>query len=152
VICNFPKATNDTSVFLACATDSFNLNSLVDGYNFAARWNTAKPQSVVAGQYELRINNAGKCLDTLLATVTLEVAVWTGTASSNWHNASNWNMGKIPGPITHVIIPVSTPHPCVISDEDAACTSLQAKGSGNFTISNNRQLYVNGICKTLPSQ
>jgi len=152
VICNFPKAGNDTTVFIACANDSFSLNSLVENYSYAARWNTARPQAVTTGQYELRINNAGKCLDTSIAIVKLDVANWTGTVSDNWHEAGNWSTGKIPSPTTHVVIPASTPNPCIISNEDAVCMSLQAKNSGNFKIINNRQLFVNGTCTVLPSQ
>jgi hypothetical protein len=150
VICNYPKATADTVVFLPCSNSAFNLTTLVENYNFAARWNTARPDSAIAGTYELRINNAGKCLDTMQAVVRLDVATWTGAASSNWHDAANWSTNRVPGVLTHVIIPAGAPNPCMVSTADAVCASVQARTGGNIRTQNGRLLFINGRCTELP--
>ena len=36
--------------------------------------------------------------------------IWTGTASSEWYNSSNWNISSVPGNSTDVVIPASAPH------------------------------------------
>jgi hypothetical protein len=151
VLCNYPKATADTVVFLPCSNSAFDLTTLVENYNFAARWNTARPDSAVAGTYELRINNAGKCLDTMQAVVRLDVATWTGAMSTNWHDAANWSTNQVPGVFTHVIIPSATPNACIISTMDAVCASVQARTGGNIRIENDRLLLINGRCTQLPA-
>ncbi len=151
VICNYPKATADTIVFLPCSNNAFDLTTLVENYNFAARWNTARPDSAVAGTYELRINNAGKCLDTMQAVVRLDVATWTGAVSTNWHDAANWSTNRVPGVVTHVIIPSGTPNACVVSTSDAVCASVQARTGGNIRTQNGRLLFINGRCTQLPA-
>lgn len=151
VICNYPKATADTIVFLPCGDSFFNLTTLVENYNFAARWNTSRPDSVFAGTYELRINNAGKCLDTMTAVVRLDVATWTGAVSTNWHDAANWNTNQVPGLVTHVIIPSGTPNACIVSTADAVCASVQARTGSNIRTQNGRLLFINGNCTQLPS-
>ncbi|MES2774423.1 MAG: hypothetical protein V4722_09575 [Bacteroidota bacterium] len=35
----------------------------------------------------------------------LEVANWTGTVSNEWNTPNNWNINKVPGTLTHVIVP-----------------------------------------------
>lgn len=150
VLCKFPNIEGDTTVFLLCSNDSVNLNDLVGNYNFAGRWNTMNPTSAGPGTYNLLINNAGKCLDTATVLVKLDVVVWTGTADDNWHNAANWQGGKIPTEVSHVIIPGNTPHGCVLKEADASILSLQAKSAGNIEILNERNLLIAGNCISLP--
>ncbi|WP_416438633.1 hypothetical protein [Phnomibacter sp. MR] len=150
VICNYPKATADTTVFLPCSNNAFNLISLVENYSFAARWNTTRPDSVVSGTYELRINNAGKCLDTMQVIVQLDVATWTGATGSNWHDATNWSTNRVPGVLTHVIIPTGAPNSCIVSAADAVCASVQARTGGTIRTQNGRLLFINGRCTQLP--
>ena len=87
--------------------------------------------------------------DTAVVFVKQEVAVWTGTISSDWHNTANWNHSKVPTLTVHVIIPAGTPNLCEISNADAAAASVQAL-SGNFSIINNRKLLIAANCPTLP--
>ncbi len=150
VLCNFPRIEGDTSVFLLCSNDAINLDSLVFNYNFAARWNTTRPDSAVAGVYELRINNAGKCLDTATVNVKLDVVRWTGTADNNWHNTANWNTGSIPTEVSHVIIPGGTPHPCEIFEQDAEAASVQARTGSVVRTIGSRVLVIGGTCAVLP--
>lgn len=149
-LCKFPNIEGDTTLFLKCLNDTVNLNQLVGNFNFAGRWNTANPTSVGPGNYELRINNAGKCLDTATVIVQLEVATWLGTQSSNWHQASNWSTGKVPTAITHVIVPNGTPFACIISEQDATCASVQARTGGALQALPGRNLFIQGLCAALP--
>jgi hypothetical protein len=151
VICNFPKIEGDAVVFLLCPSDVVDLDSMINNYNFAARWNTPRPDSAGAGLYELRINNAGKCLDTATVEVKLDVVKWLGTVDNNWHNPSNWNTGKVPTEVSHVIIPGGTPHPCEIFAADAKAASVQAQPNGIIRTIGSRVLLINGTCAQLPS-
>lgn len=49
--------------------------------------------------------------------------VWTGTTSTDWFTASNWNLGSVPDATTDVTIPNVTNDP-VINGADAAAKSL----------------------------
>lgn len=151
VICTYPAISGDTSVFLQCSNDLFNLDSLVFNYNFAGRWNTPDPSAVIAGTYELRINNAGKCLDTATVHVMLDVATWMGAVSDDWHTAANWNTNRVPTGVTHVIIPNGTANACLVKNEDAVCASVQARTGGNIQTINNRILFIQGRCASLPT-
>jgi hypothetical protein len=151
VICNYPKIDGDTTLFLKCSDDVANLNELVMNYNFAGRWNTANPTAAGPGNYELRINNAGKCLDTAVVIVKLDVVRWTGTVDNNWHNPANWNTGYIPTEVSHVIVSQATPHPCEIFEMDATAASVQAIGNAVIRTIGGRRLFINGTCTSLPS-
>jgi hypothetical protein len=151
VICNYPKIEGDTIIFLKCSNDVVNLNNLVENYNFAGRWNTANPTTAGPGNYELRINNAGKCLDTAYVTVALDVITWNGNTSSDWHNAINWTPAKIPGPLSHVIVPGGRPNPCIIQTADAEAASVQTRTGATVNTANERKLTINGTCISLPN-
>lgn len=150
VLCNFPKTDGDTTIYLPCSNDIVDLTTLVFQTNYSAKWNTPNPQSVGAGTYELRINNSGKCLDTAMVIVNLEIAIWNGTTNTNWHHAANWSNNKIPGPNTHVIIPVSSPE-CIIRETDAEARSVQVRNGASLRAINQKNMMIQGTCSQLPN-
>lgn len=143
---------NDTSITLICSNETFNLlNLYTTPANLTYNWSTATPTATGLGIYTLIATNQSGCVDTAQAALKQEIAVWNGSISNNWHDASNWNNGKIPSAKTHVIIPGGTANPCQIKDTDATAASVQARASGSFSIINNRILMVSGTCTLLPA-
>ncbi len=141
---------NDTSITLICNTETYNLLSLYNAPGLTYNWNTGTPATAPLGNYQLIAMNQSGCFDTALTTLKQEIAKWNGSISNDWHNAANWNNGKVPDEKTHVIITGGTPNPCHISFSDAKAASVQAKTAGSFSIINNRILVISGTCITLP--
>jgi len=141
----------DTSAIIICSNETADLFSLYDSVGLTFVWDSPTPMAAGLGTYQLIATTTGGCVDTANATLYQEIIKWTGTVSNDWHNAANWNIGKIPTEKSHVIISGGTPNPCVISNADARAASLQAKtGTGNFSIINNRVLLLSGTCNSLP--
>ncbi len=142
---------NDTSVYILCTDDTYNLLSLYNFEGITVNWNTALPAAATAGTYEVTGVTNGGCRDTAITVIKQELNTWTGTVSSDWHTAANWSNNNIPSAITHVIIPGGTAHPCVISNADAAAASVSGKLSGNLSVINNKNLLISGHCASLPA-
>jgi|GEM_PF-1745570 len=140
---------SDTTIFFSCYGDTYNLNAL---YNVSGGgiWNTPNPETAAPGSYKYFVTAGGGCSDTADVVLLLEVATWTGAINSDWHNANNWNIHKVPSAVTHVIIPTGVANPCIISTEDAEAASLHAKSNGSFQIINNKRITIKGVCSTLP--
>ena len=145
-----PNLGADTTVYQSCVGETSDLNPLYNTTGLTAAWNTGNPAVVSPGIYRLIVSNGFGCTDTAFASVVLEVATWTGTVSSDWHTAGNWNIGKVPGNKTHVIIPASTPNPCIISNSNASAASIQLRGVAALQTMNNRTVDIKGACTTLP--
>lgn len=141
----------DATVYLSCPDAISNLLPLYNTNGLIATWNTASPASVPAGMYRLIVNNEKNCPDTAFAEIKLEVATWSGITSSDWHNPANWNINKVPGRLTHVIIPFGTANACVISSSDAEAASIQVRAASLITILNNRKLSIAQNCNALPA-
>ena len=143
---------NDTSVSIVCSNDTYNLLSLYTiPANLTYNWSSPTPAATGLGTFKLIATNQSGCVDSALATVKQEIAIWNGSVSNNWHTAANWNNGKIPISTTHVIIPSATTNPCLISVSDATAASVQATGAASFSIINNRLLLISGTCVLLPT-
>jgi hypothetical protein len=140
----------DVTVYHACPSQTTNLLPLYSTVGLTAVWNTGTPTAVPPGLYRLDVVNGSGCRDTAFATVVLEVATWTGTVSNDWHNAANWNIAKVPTANTHVIVPTSTPNPCVVSGADATAASLQVRVGGTLQVINSRKILIGGTCMALP--
>jgi hypothetical protein len=140
----------DVTVYQACLGQTTNLLPLYTTTGLTATWNTGTPTAVAPGIYRLDVVNGGGCRDTAFATVVLEVGTWTGAVNNDWHNAANWNIGKIPTANTHVIIPNGTANPCVVSTADGTAASVQVKTGGIMQLINNRKVTIVGTCLTLP--
>ena len=95
--------------------------------------------------------NNVNCTDTAYVNVVLETATWTGAVSSDWHNAQNWNIEKVPSGITHVIVATGTPNVCVVGNADANAASVQTRSGATVNVINNKTLTVGGKCLTLPA-
>jgi len=143
---------NDTSITLICSSETFNLLTLyTTPANLTYNWSSPAPTATGLGIYTLLATNQSGCVDTAVATLQQEIAIWNGSVSNNWHDNANWNIGKTPSAITHVIIPGGTANPCQIRDTDATAASVQARASGSFSIINNRILLISGTCVQLPT-
>lgn len=143
---------NDTTAIIVCSESTFNLLTLyTTPANLTYNWSSLTPAASGLGVYTLIATNQSGCTDTAQATLQQEIAIWNGSVSNNWHTATNWNNGKIPSEVTHVIIPDGTVNPCQVKDTDAFAASVQAKSGGSFSIINNRLLLISGTCVQLPT-
>ncbi|MES2777416.1 MAG: hypothetical protein V4722_24770 [Bacteroidota bacterium] len=140
----------DTTIYHACVGETSNLLPLYNTTGLTAHWSTATPATVLPGVYSLVANDATNCPDTALAIIKLEVATWTGTISTNWHEAGNWNIGKVPTNKTHVIINGGTPNNCIISTANAQAASIQVRNGATVNTINNRLAEIDGKCAALP--
>jgi outer membrane autotransporter protein len=66
--------------------------------------------------------------------------VWTGTASTNWFTAGNWNNGAVPTSIDDVTLNATFPNPTVVNGANAAAHYLYLgtidSYTGSLTITN----------------
>ncbi len=145
-----PHLGPDTTVYIICDNNTYNLLPLYNTGSLATSWSAATPTAAPLGTYSLIATSSFGFKDTAQATVAQELAVWTGAVSSDWHNAANWNGNKIPDSTIHVIIPLGTANPCIISTANASAASVQAKTNSNFAIINNRILLIAASCGALP--
>ncbi len=145
-----PNLGPDTLLYHNCYLETTNLLPLYNTTGLTATWSTATPTVAAPGLYRLAVNNAGGCRDTAFAHIKLEVAAWTGTLSSDWHTAGNWNSNKVPGLLTHVIINSGTPNNCIISTANATAASVQLRNGATLSASNGMTIAVTGNCAVLP--
>ena len=141
----------DITVFQNCVDETTDLNPLFNTTGLTFEWNTPNPGAVPPGTYRLIVTNGQGCSDTAFVNVLLEVAVWTGAISSDWHTAGNWNINKVPTAQTHVIVDNTTVNECIISTSNAAAASVQTKNGTITKIENNREIIISGSCATLPT-
>lgn len=141
---------NDTSVYIICSSNTYDLLTLYNISGITNIWQTPTPSSVGLGNYTVVGTNQSGCKDSAIAVVTQEVAKWTGMVSTDWHDAANWNTLKVPDESTHVIIPGGTPNPCVISNAFAKAASVQGKTAGSLSVINNQKLVITANCGSLP--
>ena len=145
-----PSLGSDVTVFKDCLGETSNLTTLFNTTGLTSNWNTPNPLAAPFGIHRLIGTNTAGCSDTAFANVTLEVARWTGAISSNWHDAENWNTGKVPTSLTHVIVATSAPNACVISASNASAASIQLRPGVIVNVINNRLISITGKCLTLP--
>ena len=146
-----PSLGADVTVYLDCPGDTKNISSAFNTTGLTTTWNTANPNAAPAGVYRLVAANNVSCTDTAYVNVVLETATWTGAISSDWHNAQNWNIEKVPSGITHVIVATGTPNVCVVGNADANAASVQTRSGATVNVINNKTLTVGGKCLTLPA-
>jgi hypothetical protein len=147
-----PSLGNDTTVYIVCDNNTYNLLPLYADKTagFSTAWNAPIPSAAPIDNWNLIATSYFGFKDTATATVKQDIATWTGAVSNDWHNAANWNFGKVPTAITHVIIPASTANPCLISTADAFAASVQVKAASNFDINAPFTLLISGKCTNLP--
>ncbi len=117
----------------------------------AVQWSTTTPGNVGAGAYNFIATNSFGCKDTALITVAQEVAIWQGTVSSDWHNAANWNISRVPAAHTHVIVPSGTPFGCNLSSANGQAASVQVRSGASIQLANGRQVLILARCQPLPA-
>ncbi|MEO7312808.1 MAG: hypothetical protein ABIX01_20660, partial [Chitinophagaceae bacterium] len=145
-----PALGPDITVYKNCFGETTNLTTLFNTTGFTTTWNTANTTTASPGVYRLVAASSAGCTDTAFASVILEVATWTGTISTDWTNPGNWNINKVPGTLTHVIIPGGTPNPCYINTNTAVAASLQIRSGAVVHAASSQSVMVNGKCLTLP--
>ncbi len=146
-----PNLGNDTTVFIVCANETLDLLPVFNTSGLLSNWSIVTPTQAPAGSYQLIVTSIYGCMDSAIAIVKQDVSTWTGTLSSNWHIAGNWNTGKIPTEKTHVIVTGSAINICEISNADAFAASIQVKTAGVIRVINNRKLLVSANCSPLPT-
>jgi len=146
-----PNLGPDTILYHACPGETSNIGQLYVTTGLSAVWSTGNTAAAPPGNYRLIVTNNFGCTDTAFATVLLETAVWTGTISSDWHTANNWSIQKVPTANTHVIVPGSTPNPCIISTANAQAASVQVRNGGTVKTNTGLSLDIKGNCMTLPT-
>ncbi|MEO7312809.1 MAG: FG-GAP-like repeat-containing protein [Chitinophagaceae bacterium] len=145
-----PALGPDVTVYKNCFGETTDLTTLFNTNGLTQSWNTPNPFAAPAGIYRLIANNNDGCTDTAFANIILEVATWTGTQSNDWNTPGNWNINKVPGTLTHVIIPGGTPNLCYINTAGAVAASIQVRTGGNVRTVNTKSVTVNGKCLVLP--
>ena len=130
-----PSLGADKTVYKNCYGETTNLTTLYTTTGLTTSWNTATPTLAPTGTYRLVATNTAGCKDTAFANIILEVATWTGTVSTDWNSAANWNIGIVPSLRTHVIIPSGTVNICTISaTTNAAMASLQVRSGAKMNV------------------
>lgn len=145
-----PFFANDTTVFVSCGPDVFNLTNLYNIGGYTLTWNTAGPETAPIGAYKLYAVNNNGCSDTVNVAVAFDVSTWTGVTNNSWHTTTNWSTGKVPGTKTHVIVPGGTPNPCVVTSANAVAASIQVRPGATLNVVNSRTVNLSTNCNPLP--
>jgi hypothetical protein len=140
----------DTSVFVVCQHDKFNLLNVYNTSAYTLTWNTGTPSATPIGNYQMYTQNTSKCKDTAVIIVKQDVAKWTGATSKNWHTASNWSINRVPGVATHVIVEAGTPNICELSQSNVTISSVQVRPGAILNVINSRQVSITANCSPLP--
>ncbi|MPZ32946.1 MAG: hypothetical protein GEV13_18475, partial [Rhodospirillales bacterium] len=115
--------------------------------------------AVLAGRRDGRValqNNAGtrlefvsSCRRPLLATVSVAAlglalaatsspaqaqTSWTGSTSSDWFDATNWNPGAVPTASSEVVLDTVTPNPTVVNAPGAVADILRVGPNNTGTL------------------
>lgn len=69
---------------------------------------------------------------------------WTGASGTNWHQASNWSLNRIPLATDDVVIPGAPANKPIISGSNAVCFGITIQSGATLTIQSSRTLTVNG--------
>lgn len=70
---------------------------------------------------------------------------WVGGTSVDWHIASNWDSGVMPGPEDIVVIGNGTPYqPTISSNETAVAWDVHIETDGTLTLADLAQLHIYG--------
>ncbi len=145
-----PSIGADITVYHNCGNETTNLVPLYNTTGLTAIWNTSNTVAAPPGIYRLIVTNSSGCTDTAFANIILEVAVWNGSVSNNWHTAANWSGNKVPELRTHVIIPSGATNPCNITTGDGEAASVQVQQGGVLQVKANRKILINQNCITIP--
>ena len=106
-------------------------------------------------------DNYGLCLwanDANSASYTLSVdritsGIWTGTVSTNWFTAGNWQGSVVPTAVLDATIPAGTPFSPTVGGGSATCSNLVIATGATLAISSNstlvatRDVHVNGLLR-----
>lgn len=130
-------------------TLSSSVNGGVPGYSYA--WsgpssysastlttNISSATAANAGTYSLVATDTLGCTATTTVNLSLNYLTWTGSTSSNWHTASNWNCGTVPTVSDDIIIPSGTTYSPVVSSSSTA-------NSKGLTINSSAALLIDTI-------
>ncbi|SEI40249.1 hypothetical protein SAMN05216327_101266 [Dyadobacter sp. SG02] len=123
-----PALGADTLVAIVCASETFDLRTLVNSTGLTINWGTAYPETAAEGTYEIVAVNSSGCSDTLRVEVGRKLAHWTGAIGTDWFEAGNWDIGSVPDAKTHVVIPANTPQ-CELAAHASIATIKLEKGS-----------------------
>lgn len=77
-------------------------------------------------------------------------SIWTGNASTDWHNCLNWNNGIVPSATSNVTINQSgvVANNCTVANANAVCNNLTLTSANSsfqsLVVTNNRTLNIQG--------
>jgi hypothetical protein len=145
-----PNLGPDKIIYHNCLGEATNLLNVFNTSGLVQAWNYSPASVAPPGNYQLIATNPALCTDTANVNIILEVATWTGTQSSDWHNPANWNINKVPTAQTHVIVNPGNPYVCTVFNQNAVAASVQVRNSATFLVVNGMNVLVNGKCLTLP--
>lgn len=72
---------------------------------------------------------------TATTTVMISGQTWTGTAGSDWDNASNWSCGFVPYPVTDILIPDVAQEPVIGNGITGEVADLTIEPGSSLTVS-----------------
>ncbi|MBC7454816.1 MAG: hypothetical protein H7335_14150, partial [Massilia sp.] len=144
-----PFIGDDKNIIIVCPSETTNISNLYNTSNLTTLWDIPNPTSASLGVHRLIVTNSYGCKDTATITVKQDIQTWLGSISNDWHDPFNWSGNHVPNDSTHVIIG-STPYPCIIKDNDAFASSINAKPGSIFQVINNRKSFVRSNCNSLP--
>lgn len=150
IITNVPDLGNDTVLYIRCNEELVNLTGLFNLTGYNVIWNLPNPSQATAGNYTLIAQNGNACKDSVHIFVKQEIAVWTGTVTSDWHNPLNWDIQKVPSDYTHVFIKDVSNNPCVVSFDNAHAASVTLKNANMLSVINDKNLIITGNCDSIP--
>jgi len=143
----------DTTAFVVCSNQRANITSIFNPDSTSITYSIGNPNNAVIGLYSVFAVSASGCRDTAKVSVQQDVALWTGSINTDWHNPGNWNTGRVPNGTTHVIIPANTLQICRIEVADGVAASVQVltdNPSLGLQIQSGRTLNIVAKCGTLP--
>lgn len=88
-------------------------------------------------------NDAGTSYGSEKSFTTLTPGLWTGSTSSDWNTASNWDDGNVPTSTVDVTIPSGCSNYPII-DESAECKGFIIENGGEININSSYTLEVSG--------
>jgi hypothetical protein len=145
-----PNLGADTSLYVVCHNEIFNLTTLFNTSGLSMNWGSATPTTADTGIYQIIATNASGCKDTIAVTIKQDVATWMGSVSNDWHTAANWNTNRVPNEKTHVIVNGFMPNDCTVNNPLAKAASMQLKNGATVTVINNYSIIISGSCNVLP--
>ena len=87
---------------------------------------------------------------TVIVTAVGNAKTWTGSATTDWNNVSNWDPPGIPMLTENVTIPSGPVNMPIVSTQNLGCNNLTVAGGATLKISTGIHLTINGTLNIGP--